>query len=178
MFGTFDYGELVARWRWQVFDAGCRDSRIVRMDDRLPALLREECAKTRAVAHRALLPNVPWADVDAVKRQRLKAPTPMRGTSFRALAEYGIDFIHSDACWLAGPATLARRAGRLRPARLPGDRTREGTVRRPWFRALRRAFPVPRQSAHRAADLQGSHSLMRVPSAGGRVRDIAFLPCA
>ncbi len=55
-------------------------------------------------AHRALLPNVPWADVDAMKRhrQRLKAPTPRRETLFRALAEYGTDFIHKDAYWLAG----------------------------------------------------------------------------
>ena len=98
-------------------------------------------------ARRALLPNVPWADVDTMKRhrQRLKASTPRRETLFRALAEYGTDFIHKDAYWLAGPAALARRAGRLRPARLPGHRTREGTVRRPWFRALSRAFPVPRQ---------------------------------
>ena len=55
-------------------------------------------------ARRALLPNVPWADVDTMKRhrQRLKASTPRRETLFRALAEYGTDFIHKDAYWLAG----------------------------------------------------------------------------
>ena len=107
VFGTFDYRKLVARWSRHALDAGCRDYRIVCMDDRLLEYLREECAETRAVAYRALLPDTQRVDVDSMRhhRERLEALTPMRVTLFRALAEHGIDFIHSDAdaYWLRDP---------------------------------------------------------------------------
>ena len=82
------------------------------MDDRLLAYLRDECDETRAVAYRALLPEAQWVDVDAMgrHRERLQALTPMRVTLFRALAEHGIDFIHSDAdaFWLRDPRPWLR----------------------------------------------------------------------
>ena len=116
VFGTFDYRGVVTRWIEHARRAGCREYRIVCMDERLPAFLRGACGETRAVAYRALLPDVPWVDVDARKdrRGRLAALTPMRVTLFRTLAEQGIDFIHSDAdaYWVRDPRPwLAERRG-------------------------------------------------------------------
>ena len=107
VFGTFDYRRLVNRWIKHARAAGCRDYRVVCMDDRLLTYLRGACGETRAVAYRALLPDAHWVDVDAIKhrRGRLAALTPMRVTLYRTLAEHGIDFIHSDAdaYWLRDP---------------------------------------------------------------------------
>lgn len=116
VFGTFDYRRLVDRWIGHAHAADCRDYRIVCMDDRLLRYLRQDRSEPRAVAYHALLPNEARVDIDARKhhRARLQALTPMRVTLFKALAEQGIDFIHSDAdaYWLRDPRPwLEEQAG-------------------------------------------------------------------
>lgn len=107
VFGTFGYRSILERWIEHARAVGCRDYRVVCLDDRLLRYLREDRAETRAVAYRALLPNEPRVDIDALKHhgRRLQALTPRRVTLFRELAENGIDFIHSDAdaFWLRDP---------------------------------------------------------------------------
>ena len=107
VFGTLRFRSVVTRWIDCAHAAGCHDYRIVCMDDHLLGHLRDGRAAARAVSYFDLFPDTDRVDIDAIKtnRERLQHLTPLRVRLFRALADHGVDFIHSDAdaFWLRDP---------------------------------------------------------------------------
>lgn len=113
VFGTYGFRELLARWVQSSHAAGCFDYRIVCMDDALLDHLRRHLPDAPAVSYYSLFPDADRIDIDAIAPnwKRLHVLTPLRVSLFRALAENGVDFIHSDAdaLWLRDPRPWLER---------------------------------------------------------------------